>query len=886
VALILGEKLGPYEILTLVGQGGMGEVYRARDLRLDRIVAIKVLEASVADNPVRLERFEREARAIAGLNHPHICGLFDVGRQDGVDYLVMEFLEGETLDARLRRGPLPVDQALRYGKEIADALDHAHRRGFVHRDLKPANIMFTGTGAKLLDFGLAKLRTIESDPERAPAQTASLTGDHTLLGTLQYMAPEQLEEKAVDARADIFALGLVLYEMVTGLKAFTGTSHASLIAAILSSEPRPASSVQATTPPALDHVIKRCLAKDPDDRWQSARDVSRELEWIAMQSSPGGHATRPASRPRFGARNGWIAASVIFLFSLFALARGQTHSSPPLPIAFTIAPRSGTSFSTSGSFLAISPDGRQLAFIATGADGIDRLWIRPLDSTTEHLVAGTEVALQPFWSADSRFVAFFAEGQLKKLDVARGLIDRICDVPPGGEPMAGTWNAAGDVLFAVSGRGIWRVAAGGAEPKLIIPIGPAGEYARWPYFLPDGHHYLFTLLNGEPDRAGIYVAALDSTERTRVLASRSSTGYADSGHLFFVQDGTLVAQPFDVATFKVTGKPTEIAPQLAYNVRTGRGTFSVSHGGILAYRTISDTRLTWVDRDGHALGTIGGPGAYLQFSLSANDSHVATARLDPLTGTSDIWTINIADGAEQRVTFDPSSDGYPLWSPDSSRIIFSSNRHGVWELYDRAANGVGAERQLIALRRGMWPADWLPDGRLMIEERLEGGNTGLRLVTPDGGESESMFDLGQFTVTPFRSSRDGRWLAYSSYDSGSGANSVYVRSVTSPDGGRRIAAGQEPRWRADGRELYYLAPDLSIMAVDVEPGADFHVGAPHLLFQTQMKGSGVIGQQAYDVTSTGQRFLVKMPVSLSPITVLVNWPQQLSRVENSAASSH
>src|SRR5262245_12982764 len=310
----------------------MGEVYRARDLRLDRIVAIKVLEASVADNPVRLERFEREARAIAGLNHPNICGLFDVGRQDGTDYLVMEFLEGETLDARLRRGSLPVDQALRHGREIADALDHAHRRGFIHRDLKPANIMFTATGTKLLDFGLAKLRTLESDSERAPAHTESLTSDHTLLGTLQYMAPEQLEEKDVDARADIFALGLVLYEMVTGLKAFSGTSHASLIAAILSSEPRPASSVQATTPPALDHVIKRCLAKDPDDRWQSARDVSRELEWIALQSSHGGRAAFPTSRTRLRFRNGWIAAGVIALFSLFALAKGQTHSSPPLPI--------------------------------------------------------------------------------------------------------------------------------------------------------------------------------------------------------------------------------------------------------------------------------------------------------------------------------------------------------------------------------------------------------------------------------------------------------------------------------------------------------------------------------------------------------------------------
>jgi eukaryotic-like serine/threonine-protein kinase len=887
VALTLGEKLGPYEIVTLVGQGGMGEVYRARDIRLDRTVAIKVLPATFADNPVRLERFEREARAIAGLNHPNICGLFDVGRQDGVDYLVMEFLEGETLDARLKRGPLPFDQTLRYGREIADALDHAHRRGFIHRDLKPANIMLTATGAKLLDFGLAKLRTLESDSEPASARTASLTGDHTLLGTLQYMAPEQLEEKDVDARADIFALGLVLYEMVTGLKAFAGTSHASLIAAILSSEPRPASSIQPTTPPALDHVIRRCLAKDPEDRWQSARDVSRELEWIALQSSHGGRAELPASRTRLLVRSGWIAAGVVLAGAVglgLLMAANTPSAQPTRTVVRLIEPPlpADATFSESAAFMALSPDGRFIAYIASTA-GTAALWVRNLADSSARPLPGTDGARQPFWSPDSRSIAFGAGGKLKRIAIEGGLPQVLCDAPAA---YAGTWNRDDVILFAPKDSSTFvRVSASGGAPRPATALDSAREEGahNWPQFLPDGRHFLYLAVSSRPEFNGIYVGALDSPERRFVLNVRSKARFVAPDQLLYQRDGVLLAQTFDTKRSRLTGEPVQVAQNIAHNLVTGGAAFSVSDTGLLAYRTVGDTELVWFDRTGKHLETLGPPGHLAEPALSPNGTRVAVTVLDQVLGTPDVWVIDTSSGAASRMTFDAAADTRPVWSPDGSHLAFSSNRNGTFGIFQKPSIGAGPDELLYATSWASLVDEWSPDGRvLLLDSMLDSPGTFHLWALGVGDRQAVRLGRTEFIERNGQFSPDGRWIAYTS--NVSGAEEVWVRSTSDAAKPKKVSThgGIEPKWRRDGRELYYIAPDQRLMAAPMAAASDTGFGAPQALFPTRMFGAftTVTGRNQYDVTADGQRFLMVQPRGGGPITIVVNWTALLKNVRS------
>ncbi|HEV2022838.1 MAG TPA: protein kinase, partial [Terriglobales bacterium] len=614
MALTSGTKLGPYEILSPAGAGGMGEVYRARDTRLDRTVAIKVLSARLAERPDLHKRLEREARTISALSHPNICHLYDVGQQEGVDFLVMEYLEGETLAERLRKGPLPLEQLLKIGVEVSAALEKAHRQGIIHRDLKPGNIMLTKAGAKLMDFGLAKLRS-----ELVPAAAAlsemttlappakSLTEEGVIVGTFQYMAPEQLEGAEADARSDIFPLGAVLYEMATGKPAFTGKTKASLIGAILSAEPKPIGEVLPMTPAALDRVVRTCLAKDPDNRWQSAQDVKLQLEWIRQRDQ---QPAQPAARQL---RRVWLWAVAIALLVAVAFQAGVRWGrgeAPKLQVyRAALTPPPAHSFVPYD--FAVSPDGSRLAFTATSADGVATLWVRSLATDSSQEFSGTQGASHPFWSPDGQEVGFFAGGKLKKIDLATGGVQNVCDAPRG---LGGTWNRDGTIVFAPHiGAALARVHATGGVlvPATKLHEG-VGESHRWPTFLPDGRHFLY-FIDWSEGRNGIYVASLDNGEGTLLSSDiRGNVAFA-AGHVLFVRDGTLFAQRFDAEKLRFAGDPIPVVSQeMEQDVRSGKAGFSVADSGVLVYqsRRTYSSRLVWFDRSGKEMQPVGEAASY------------------------------------------------------------------------------------------------------------------------------------------------------------------------------------------------------------------------------------------------------------------------------------
>ncbi|MGH9317043.1 MAG: protein kinase domain-containing protein, partial [Thermoanaerobaculia bacterium] len=701
-----GTRLGPYEILSPLGAGGMGEVYRARDARLERTVAIKVLPSGLAASPEVRQRFEREAKTISQLSHPHICAIYDVGREGEAEYIVMELLEGETLSDRLAKGALPLEQTIRYGVEISDALDKAHRQGIVHRDLKPGNVMITKSGVKLLDFGLAKAferpldaegrgqATVGHHPLARSGLTAiptvagspHLTQEGTILGTFQYMAPEQLEGKEADSRTDIFAFGATLYEMATGKKAFSGASQASLISAIMKEEPAPLSQVEPTTPPAFDRLVKTCLAKDPEDRWRTAHDVMLELKWIAAGGSQATPAVPVAARRKSREGLGWIVAGVLLLFAI-GQAFVSSRRAPPesRAIRFSVLPPAKAVVDS----ISVAPDGSHLAFVASSPDGRILLWVRPLEAQTARPIVGTDGAMFAFWSPDSRFLGFFAEGKLKKVEAAGGPVETLCDAA---YPRGGTWNRDGVVLFTPnSGGPVFRVSAAGGLATPLTALDPSRKETshRWPYFLPDGRHFLYYARSGQPENAGIYVGSLDSKETRRLVSTPSNAAYAPSGYLLFARDGTLMAQAFDVEKLRFTGEPFPAAEDVGFDGGTFRADFAVSENGVLTYRTSASflARLTWFDRGGKQLGSVGPPGSYFNLSLSLDDRKLAVSRLASWTGTRDIWVYDLSRGTSSRFTFDPSTELSPFWSPDASRIVFSSDRAGPLDLYQRVATG-------------------------------------------------------------------------------------------------------------------------------------------------------------------------------------------------------
>jgi len=897
VTLSTGNKLGPYEVVAPLGAGGMGEVFRARDTRLDRTVAIKILPPQLSHDPVLKQRFEREAKTISSLNHPHICVLYDVGHQDGTDYLVMECLEGETLAKRLEKGPLPLEQVLKFGRQIADALDKAHRSAVVHRDLKPGNIMLTPTGAKLLDFGLAKpsrLLTTGLTLTADATPAAPVTQEGTILGTFQYMSPEQIEGKELDGRSDIFSLGAVLYEMLTGHRAFQGKSQLSVASAILESEPAPIVSTKPLTPASLDRAIRRCLAKDPEERWQTARDIAIELKWIADGGSSSGAAGPLPNRvsPR----------ELILLIALLlavgaAIAFGVVYAKRPAADARVtrtyVKAEEGSGFIFSGDQkgFAVSRDGLNLAYVASTSspDAKSALWIRPMAALHARVLPGTEAAGFPFWSPDGRYIGFFAGGKLKKIDVQGGPPAIICDAPDG---RGGSWNQQGDIVFTPTVNSpIYRVSASGGPISQLTKQDPSKNETthRWPWFLPDGRHFIFlagsTFTPSESATNSIMMGSLDSKETKFVLHTHYQAEYA-SGHMLFLRQSTLMAQPFDAKRFELTEEAVPIAEAVLEDSSIAHAWFSPSANGLLVYAegAAKNRQLVWFDRGGKQLGAVPGEDAYAGITLSRDGKKLAYY----LDGTGfDVWGFDIARGVKIPLTFGASSGQgnlYPVWSPDGKYVAYTSYRNGTYSLYQKSADGSGGETLLLTgIDHFRVPTSWSTDGRFLVyHEGVSGGTYAngvpggwsVWVLPLFGGHKAYPFIQSTFSAREASFSPDGKWLAYCSNESGE--YRVYVVPFPGPGGKWQVSLGdgRGPVWRRDGKEIFYLSADNKLMAVKLETSnGSLAAGGARVLFDSH--SYGVFGR--YDASADGQRFVIVYEGTRpsSTLTSVVNWAAHL-----------
>jgi eukaryotic-like serine/threonine-protein kinase len=890
VTLTSGTKLGPYEIQSPLGAGGMGEVYRAHDTRLDRDVAVKVLPANLSSDPSLRQRLEREAKAVSKLSHPHICTLHDIGHQDGMDFLVMELLEGETLELRLTRGALPPEQTVRYASQIADALAKAHKKGLTHRDLKPANIMLTKSGAKLMDFGLAK----QAGPAPLAAaltemtmEQSKLTGEGTIVGTFQYMAPEQLEGKDADARTDIFALGEVMYEMATGKPAFSGKSRASLIAAILTTEPPPITQLQPLTPPALERVVKKCLSKDPDDRWQSASDLASEMTWIAEGGSQAGVLAPVVIKQKHHERLAWALAAVALCAAAIVAAihfRGSTE--PARVVRSLIAPEENTFPILTGDFAGppvLAPDGTAMAFAAAREQGAVLLWVRPLNALHARALAGTEGATFPFWSADSRSLGFFTGGKLKTVPVEGGTPSDVCDASAG---RGGTWSANGIIVFAPDFQSaLMQVPASGGTPKPVTVM-DASKYDshRWPQFLPDGNHFLYLAVSHAGPRdpnTGVYFAALDGKENRLVMRGLTNVVYA-AGRLLFLRDAALMAQPFDPRTGALEGVAERLAEDVLVDGTVWRAQFDASSSGLLAYASggLMPWQAMWYDRAGKELSAAGEKVSnLLAVRLSPDGARLATEA----GGTqSDIWIYDRKRQVNTRLTFAAGASSSPVWSPDGQWIAYVGIRGGKNNLYRKPANGVGEEELLLeGDRTNRNPLDWSPDGKSLLFGVGDLSSTGKIWLLPLAGDRKPVPVMqSTFETLSAKFSPDGHWLAYSSNESG--RQEVYVMPFGGGTGKWQVSGtgGVQPMWGRDGKELFYWSADNSLMSVPItlKPGIA-EVAAAHPLFRFN-NPVGILGiVSPYDVTADGQRFvLITMPQQASkPITLVTNWTAELKK---------
>ncbi|HEY6931017.1 MAG TPA: protein kinase, partial [Thermoanaerobaculia bacterium] len=803
------------EIVAPIGAGGMGEVYKARDTRLDRSVAVKILPAEFASNSQLKARFEREAKTISQLSHPHICTLYDVGHQDGVEYLVMELLEGETLADRLARGPLTPGETLERGVEIAGALDRAHRKGIVHRDLKPSNVMLTASGVKLLDFGLAKALASEGPLDgltAAPTAARDVTREGAIVGTLSYMAPEQLEGKPADARTDLFALGALLYEMAAGRKAFSGTSQASVISAILTSEPPSLASTPAAHPPGLDRIIRACLAKKPDERWQCAGDVRLELVWIARSSET------PAALPPAQARSlrWWRGAAIAGLLASVALAIILARRSPtstPEILRFAIQSPPGTRFvwNRLQNLFAVSPDGRRVVFAARRTDGRDSLWIRSLGEASAVPLSGTEGASAPFWSPDSRFVAFFSDGKLKKIDLSGGPPITLCDAPSGFP--SGTWGSRHSILFADgAGRFVSQVEEGGGGPRIVLKPEVSRQEATvgWPDFLPDGRHFLYLGRSGAEKQTYVRIASVDggATEPVAKNCSRAQCAPGDSAggpaYLLYARDGSLIAQPFDLRRSRLVGNPVPTGLGIWQHVLIGTGPFSASANGVLASRgSEGPARLVWLDRAGRETGTLESPAGFDSVSLSRDSQKVLVTKISPRTGIHEIWLGDVSRSVLTKLELGDDEYLPPVWSPDGNRAATAvgSLRHPpVLSMFSvRAAR---SPEPILPAGVIQYAESWSPDGRFLLYAIRSGGDAGLWVVNAEGERKPRLLLTGVFDRSlQAQFSPDGRWVAYCSAESG--RSEIFVTSLA--DAGERVrvsaSGGSRPRWRREGGEI-------------------------------------------------------------------------------------
>ncbi|HEY6263887.1 MAG TPA: protein kinase [Candidatus Acidoferrum sp.] len=880
-----GTHLGPYEIIDHLGAGGMGEVYRARDTRLQRAVAIKILPGLFSSDPVRRQRFEREAKTISSLNHHHICVLYDIGHQDGMDYLVMELVEGPTLAVRIRSGAMPLDEALLAAKQIADAVEYAHEHGIVHRDLKPSNVIVATDGrVKVLDFGLAK--ALSPDPssvstDDSPTLSAISTNAGSLLGTVAYMSPEQAKGKPADHRADIWSFGVVLYEMLAGKRLFTGETTSDTLAAVLRTEPD-WSQFPMSTPPAICNLVKRCLKKDPRQRLQAIGDAR-----IALEETIAGlpnESILPAPAPhRWPRVLSWaIAAGLMFAVTVLAWNYLCVAHISEQPIVSQIAPPENSNFVLSGldgGPAALSPDGKRLAFVAQNADGKQFLWVRPLDASTAQPLAGTDGATFPFWSPDSRYLGFISHGKLNRIDASGGPTLTLCDAAVG---RGAVWSNEGTVLFspAVNSQ-LFQVTASGGTPLPVTKLAPDDIAHRWPQILPDGQHFLFYVWSSVANKSGTYIGALDGGEPKLLIRENSNSVYIAPGSLLYVHQGTLMVQRFDATALRLIGDALPLAEHVAVNGPLHCGQFTVSQNGLLAYSTANQSavnnRLLWFDRSGKQVGETGAPSNYAGARISPDGQHLAVAMIARNTSEVGIWVYDLSRGVETRLTFDDAA-GYatPVWSPDGRTIAFSSNRNGALHIYQKPADGTGAISPLVvddAVEQ--YPA-WSSDSRYLFFSRIgpqEGANFGIWALPFFGDRKEFPVVKGQFFVDQPSLSPDGKWLAYRSAESG--RPEVYIIPFGGRSGKWQVSSngGAFPHWRRDGGELYYLGGDDKIMAAEIsEQEMSLRIGKVSALFQATR--SVTIGAP-FDVTADGKKFLVvtlTAPKTAQPLTLITNWP--------------
>jgi serine/threonine protein kinase/Tol biopolymer transport system component len=901
MTLASGTKLGPYEIQSPLGAGGMGEVYRARDTRLDRTVAIKVLNAQLVASPDLRARFEREARIISQLQHPNICVLHDVGNEGPIDYLVMEFLQGESLAERLGKGPIPPEQVVSIAIEIAEALEKAHRAGVVHRDLKPGNVMLTKSGAKLLDFGLAKplgaagrgsgssssvfaAALTNTMPAASPASPLSSAG--SVIGTVQYMSPEQIQGVEADARSDIFSFGVMLFEMVTGKRTFEGKTQASIVGQILAVDPPSVSTLRPQTPPRLERVIRLCLDKDPDERIQTAHDLKLELRGIA-ESTPVVAVQSAAVAPARRRWVPWAVAAVLAVAAVaFALAYIQSLRVPQVSVHSYVLPPEKAAFVVTGNSAGppvLSPDGLRVAFVARGESGTQTLWIRPMNSAVAQPMAGTDGASYPFWSADSRYVGFFAGGKLNKIEASGGPPQALCDAGAG---RGGTCNSDGIIVFTPDATtGLERVdAAGGTPVSLSTPDGNETSH-RWPDFLPDGKHFLYFAHGTTSAAGGIYLASLDTKERKLLLRNDSNAIYAAPGQLLFVRDNTLMAQGFDVAHLALEGEAKPIADHVAVNADTWRGIMTASMNGELLFQhgaASGGSQLVWYD----ASGKPGQP-------VLPDTADYYTPKLSPVggklavtievNGMGDIWMIDLARHTKTRITFGPQYSNWPIWWPDGKSIVYGYGPTGTsTAIYRQNADGTGSKEKLLdSPGINVVPFSVSPDGRYIAYMRRDPKSTTSwdiwALPMFGDGKPFPVVSTNFVDATP-AISPDGKWLAYANDETG--RMEVYVQPFPSGAGRWQVStsSGIVPTWRKDGKELFFDSTDQQVMAVDVQPrGASLELGTPHALFKVVT----VTGPQGpFTISADGKRFVMNtvLPQSIvEPFTLVTNWPADLKQ---------
>jgi serine/threonine protein kinase len=860
----------------------MGEVYRARDTRLGRIVAIKVIGAAFGHHPDMRRRFEEEARLAAQLDHPRIGAVFDVGHDAGMDYFVMEFLEGRTLAERIAEGRLPFAEMIGYAIEVAAGLAYAHRRGVEHRDLKPSNVLLTPSGVKVIDFGLGKLRHDERRPSDrlAVMKTVPLAAEPgSVPGTVGYLPPERLQGLPSDHRSDIFAFGALLYEMAAGRRAFDGATPADVMVAVLTAEPPPVAGRELPLGD-VDWVIRRCLKKVPDERWQSMADVEAVLKRIASTTSRPPPVERWATI-RLGLR---LAAGIVVVLALggFAfLARGRSAPAalPLRPVAITIPPPPGTEFTPTESSvqspqLAVSPDGRYLAFVASGADRVSQIWLRPIDSPVARAIPGTVHPSYPFWSASSRSIGFFSDGQLKRIDIDGGPARPLAKAPNG---RGGAWSADDVILFSPGTSDvIYRVSADGGTVRQTVMSVPRRETShRWPQFLPDGRHFIYFARSADDNQSAICLASLDATGDAVLVRSSFGAVYAPPGKLLYVAEGTLLAATFDIVHSRVSDDPAQLVDHVATSSNF-YGAFSASNNGVLAYATsASAAELAWMGRDGRRLGVVAGRGRYVDFRLSPDGRYVAIAEVEPLTDRSDLRLVDTVRGANLRLTTSPATDASPVWSPDGTRLVFRSNRERNHDLFIRPAAGGGEDRLLLQTSAAKYPSSWSPDGSFVVyhanDARTHHDVWAVPIDHPDQPQPlvQTEFDEMQGQISP-----SGRWLAYTSNQSA--RFEVYVQPQ--PADGRKwqlsTDGGSDPKWRADEKELFYIGRDGRMMSVDLNAVAAFDYGTPRPLFPLRDFAAAAPYLSAYDVGRDGQRFLVRVPSEdpqTHPLNVLVHW---------------